>query len=169
MPGAKSAVSLTRNGRVGVIGTEATIRSLSYKKAINKINRNVKVFGKACPLFVPLVEEGWLNHLVTKAVAKEYIRPLLKNKVDTIVLGCTHYPLIKKVIQGAAGGRIKLVDSAQAVTGEVNKTLVNLGLENRSTGKGSYEYFVSDIPQKFAEIACRFLGRSIKPVRKVVL
>jgi len=169
MPGAKASVSATTRGRVGILGTEATTRSLSYQKAINKVNAKVRVFGKACPLFVPLVEEGWLNHTVTKLVAKEYVRPLLKNRVDTIVLGCTHYPLIKSIIQKAAGKKVKLIDSAQAVTVEVYQTLAKLGLENKNNGKGKYQYFVSDIPQKFAEVACRFLGRSIKPVRKINL
>jgi glutamate racemase len=152
-----------------VIGTEGTVRSSSYTKAIKKLNSRASVFAKACPLFVPLVEEGWLEHEVTKIAAREYIRPLLKNNIDTLVLGCTHYPLIKKVIAAAAGNKIKLIDSAQTAANEVSETLAGLGISNSSGKKGSYEYYVSDIPQKFSEVACRFLGRSIKPVKKVVL
>jgi glutamate racemase len=168
-PGAKAALSATKYSRIGVIGTEGTIRSSSYTKAIRKLRPGAKIFARACPLFVPLVEEGWLGHKVTKIVAREYIKPLLNNKIDTLVLGCTHYPLIKKVIAGAAGKRVELIDSAETAASEVVEILTELGITNRSTRKGSYQYFVSDIPQKFSEVARRFLGRSIKPVRKVVL
>jgi glutamate racemase len=168
-PGAKAALSVTKCSRIGVIGTEGTIRSSSYTKAIKKLRPGAKVFAKACPLFVPLVEEGWLGHKVTKIIAQEYIKPLLKNKIDTLVLGCTHYPLIKTIIAGAAGKGVKLIDSAETAANEVLETLSGLGLSNRSSKKGRYEYFVSDIPQKFLEVACRFLGRTIKPVKKVAL
>lgn len=166
-PGARAALSVTKRARIGVIGTEGTIKSSSYARAIKKLDRKAKVFGKACPLFVPLVEEGWLGHKVTKEVAKEYIKPLLKNRIDTIVLGCTHYPLIKKVIAAAAGPGVKLIDSAQAAASEVLEALLELEISNLSGKKGRYEYYVSDIPGKFTEVACRFLGRAIKPVRKV--
>lgn len=168
-PGAKAALSATKCRRIGVIGTEATIRSSSYAKAINKLRPDAKVFSKACPLFVPLAEEGWLEHKVTNIVAREYIKPLLKNNIDALVLGCTHYPLIKKTIAGVVGKDVKLIDSSETAANEVLETLGELGLSNLSPKKGRYEYFVSDIPQKFSEIACRFLGRAIKPVRKVVL
>jgi len=169
LPGAKAAISASRSGRIGVIGTQGTIRSSSYSRAIKRLDNKARVFAKACPLFVPLVEEGWLDHKVTKIVAREYIEPLLKNNIDTLVLGCTHYPLIKKVIQAAAGKGIKLIDSAQVAALEVRGTLSGLGAANVSGRTGRYEYYVSDIPQKFTDVACRFLGRSIKPVRKVNL
>ena len=169
VPGAKAALSVTKTGSIGVIGTEATIRSSSYAAAIKRLRPGAKVFGKACPLFVPLVEEGWLDCEVTKQVAKIYVKPLLKNRIDTIVLGCTHYPLIKKVVQEAAGKGIKLIDSAEAAAQETGQTLIRLGLANSPGRKGKYRYFVSDIPQKFTEVACRFLGRDVRPVRKVAL
>ena len=161
-PGAKASVlSVTRNGKIAVLGTEGTIRSSSYAKAIKRLNKKAKVFGKACPLFVPLVEEGWLGHRVTKEVAEEYIKPVLKNGIDTIVLGCTHYPLIKNIIQSRARGKhIRLIDSAETAAMEVKHTLATLDLSNNSKMKGRYQYFVSDIPQKFTEITCVFLAET---------
>ncbi|MBN1823927.1 MAG: glutamate racemase [Endomicrobiales bacterium] len=167
LPGAETAAKTTRNGKVGVIGTEGTIGSSCYKKAIRKIDGSISVFGKACPLFVPLVEEGWLNHNITKQVAKEYVRPLLDKNIDTLVLGCTHYPLIKRVIRSVAGVRIKLIDSADAAARKVEKTLEDMDLKNRSRSKGRREFYVSDIPRKFSEMAKRFLGSAISPVKKV--
>src|SRR5262245_7321568 len=113
VPGVRAALERTRNQRIGVIGTTATIRSRAYSNGILAVG-GAKVFTQACPLLVPLVEEGWLNHSVTLAVLREYLRPMLANRIDTLVLGCTHYPLLKKAIQKVAGKKIALVDSAES-------------------------------------------------------
>jgi len=101
--GSSAAIRASRSGRIGIIGTEGTIRSSSYPRAIGSLDRSAKIFSKPCPLFVPLVEEGWLNHSVTIAVAGEYLRPLVAKKIDVLVLGCTHYPLIKRVLKKLRG------------------------------------------------------------------
>jgi hypothetical protein len=168
-PGAKTALEYTYSGRIGVIGTQGTIRSSSYTTSIKKLDPNARVFAQACPLFVPLVEEGWIDHRVTAEVAKEYLKPLIRNKVDTIVLGCTHYPLIKKVLKKLTGPGIKLVDSAEATAREVLFTLNRLGMLNAPKRKASYQFYVSDIPQKFQEIGQRCLGRPVAPVRRIDL
>lgn len=168
-PGSKAAVEATLNNRIGVIGTAGTVRSDSYKDAINRLNPNVNVFSKACPLFVPLVEEGWLEHEVTAMVTREYLEPLLKENIDTLVLGCTHYPLIKKVIQKTAGNSIKLIDSAESTSLIVKDMLSKMDLLNNSDEEGSYKFYVSDVPEKFKEIGCNFLRRPITPVEKVNL
>jgi len=168
-PGAKAAINATNNMRIGVIGTESTVNSGSYSVAIKKLNTRARVIEKACPLFVPLVEEGWLDNAVTRQVAKQYIAPLSKHGIDTIVLGCTHYPLIKSVIADAAGKGVKLIDSARAAADEVIDALLELGISNCSSTVGRHEYFVSDMPQKFYNSARRFLGREIKSARKVNL
>jgi glutamate racemase len=168
-PGAKAAVELTSRGRIGVIGTEGTIRSASYSKAIRALAPRAQVFEQACPLFVPLVEEGWLTHRVTQTVAREYLVPLLKKNIDTLVLGCTHYPLIKSVIHNAASSRINLVDSAEATAKEVAALLRKNACASSAAGKGHSRFFVSDAPEKFQSVGERFLGRPVKPVKKISL
>ena len=112
-PGARRAVSVTRTGRIGVIGTEGTIKSGAYTLAIKQLAPDADVVGVPCPLFVPLVEEGWLDHPVTRLTAEEYLRPLRKHGIDTLVLGCTHYPLLKNVLQEVLGPEVVLIDSAE--------------------------------------------------------
>jgi glutamate racemase len=166
-PGARTAATVTATGRVGVVGTQGTINSASYTNAIQDINPKIKVVAQACPLFVPLVEEGWLDHPVTLTVAQEYLAPVIAKNVDTIVLGCTHYPLIKKVIRKVAGPSIRLIDSATATAHEVVSTLHNREIACSSIKKGSCRFFVSDAPEKFRAIGRRFLGRDIAPVKKI--
>jgi glutamate racemase len=168
-PGARAALNTTRNRRIGVIGTDGTVRSGSYTNAITALDASAKVFSKSCPLFVPLVEEGWLDHPVTRLVAREYLAELKKKNVDTLVLGCTHYPLIKPLIRQAAGGRIRLIDSATATAVDVAATLQRLSLEARRGARGRYRFFVSDAPKKFQTVGQSFLGRAIAPVKKVSL
>ncbi len=166
-PGAYAAVSATRNGRIGVIGTEGTIASGAYVRAIHKIFPKARVYSKACPLFVPLVEEGKLTGSVTEAVASEYLRPLLKAKIDTLVLGCTHYPLLKKTLAKVAGKKVRIVDSAEETARSLHHNLAMHGVP--MNGQGGCAYFVSDLSRKFKEQAQRFLGRGISKVDKVFI
>ena len=167
-PGAKAALAVSSAGRIGVIGTEGTIHSHAYRAAIIRIDRHAKVFGSACPLFVPLVEEGWCDHPVTRQITGEYLAPLKKHTIDTLVLGCTHYPLLKKVLQKSIGPRIRLIDSAEATASEVAETLRSRGAA-ASKRKGRQYFFVSDAPQKFKTIGQMFLGYPLRSVKKVVL
>ncbi len=164
-PGALSAVSTSLNKRIGVIGTEGTIRSLAYTSAITNLDESCNVFGKACPLFVPLAEEGWENHEVTKFTIKEYLTSLLKNNIDTLVLGCTHYPILKASIQQFIGDDITLVDSAEAVTDKLNDILPS----REVAGTGEDYFYVSDNEDKFKKIASKILKMEIDKLIKVNL
>lgn len=165
-PGAKKALQATRNNRVGVIATTATINSKEYTKMIHKFNPRVKVFGHACPLFVPLVEEGWLNKKVTLSIARNYLTHLKRVNVDTLILGCTHYPLLKKVLKKVMGKKVKLIDSAQEVAKEVKEFLEKNKMKKEGRGKGKYKLFVSDEPQRFKQIARNFLGFDISHIER---
>ena len=168
-PGAKAALSSSKKNRIGVIGTEGTIKSLSYDKAIRSINKKAEVLSAPCPLFVPLIEEGWINHPVTKEVAKEYLTPLAKRGIDVIVLGCTHYPLIKETIRKIVDRKITLIDSAEAAAADVRRILESSGLLEKSSSPGRYKFYVSDSPEKFKKLGRMFLGHSLKNVKKVSL
>jgi len=120
-PGAREAVKSTENGRIGIIGTVGTISSKSYQNAISAIEPAIDVFGKACPLFVPLAEEGWLDGEIPELVAHFYLDELLQKDIDTLVLGCTHYPLLKRTITKVIGGKIRVIDSAKSLIGELKK------------------------------------------------
>lgn len=171
--GARAAARATNNGRIGVIGTETTIRSSAYTKAIKSVNPAITVIGQPCPLFVPLVEEGWFNGDITISVAERYLTSLRNEGVDTLVLGCTHYPLLKVAIQKVMGDSVKLIDSAEETAAEVREALTALGLIN-SSGDTSVarlapvrRYFVTDVPVRFEEQGSRFLGEKITSVEKV--
>ena len=168
-PGAKSAVKETKNGLIGVIGTRATINNKAYSKEINIIEPDIKVFEKPCPLFVPLAEEGWVNHKATYEIAEEYLKELRDLKIDTLVLGCTHYPILAKVIQEVIGENVKLIDSGIASAEVVNKELDRLDLHSNKYSQGDQDFFVSDIPVKFKEVAELFLGREVNQIQKVDL
>ncbi len=165
-PGARKALSATKNGRIGVIGTRATIASRAYEKEIKRRNGKAVCFSKSCPLFVPLVEEEWLNDTVTRIVAKKYLASLVRQNIDTLILGCTHYPLLKSVIGEVAGRKVSLVDSAKAVAEEVKGLLKEKGLL-RPGGRPVYKFFVSDEPMNFKAIGEKFLGRKISFIKKV--
>ena len=167
-PGAKEAVYATKNKCVGVIGTPATIRSKAYEIEIKRLDPAIKVIGYATPLFVPLVEEGWMNEEATNAVAKKYLMPLKKANIDTLVLGCTHYPLLKSVIKKIMGKRITLIDSAKQVACEVKEILTQEGMLNAKRNPASVKrvFYVTDAPLNFANLARRFLAQPIKKVRK---
>jgi glutamate racemase len=166
-PGAEAAVQATKKKRVGVIGTVSTISSNAYAHAIRQLDTTVQVFSRACPLFVPLVEEGWTEHSATALVAKEYLFPLALENIDTLVLGCTHFPLLKPVIQSVFHHPVTLIDSGESTVGAVAKLLDQRKLRNQSTMKPHVRFLVSDIPYKFTEIGERFLGAKLGRVQRV--
>jgi len=165
--GARSAVALTKTKRVGVIGTSTTIASSTYEAAIKRYATHMEIFSQACPLFVPLAEEGWLDHEVTRLTAQEYLNPLIAHRIDTLVLGCTHYPLLRPVLQEVLGSTIQLVDSAQAVTEQAHRLLGEHDLLQQQPRSPEYRFYVTDLPVKFTEIGERFLGRELANVTVV--
>lgn len=169
IPGARAAVSATRKKRVGIIGTSATVNSGAYTNAVRQIDEEVQVFARACPLFVPLAEEGWIDHQVTMLVAKEYLFPLTLEKVDTLILGCTHYPVLRSSIAAVLDSRITLIDSGAAAALEVERVLDEQDIRNPSKQKPNLQFFVSDLPAKFSEVGERFLGQKMGRVRRVPL
>lgn len=168
-PGAKAAVAATRNKKIGVIGTEATIKSNSYAKAILNIDRSIEVFGVACPLFVPLVEEGWTDGKIAEMTADKYLREIKQNDIDTLVLGCTHYPLLKGILSQVMGGSVNLIDSAIETAREIKKVLQSLTLLNSSGENVTREFYVTDSPEKFKAVGERFLGEDIHFIKKIKL
>ncbi len=166
-PGAYAAANTTRNGKIGVIGTVGTINSRAYQKAIHRCDPKLTVYSLPCPLFVSLAEEGYTNREATRLIAAEYLDPLIKHRIDTLVLGCTHYPLLKKVISQTMGKTVNLIDSAE----ETAKEVVNLLKQHRllrKTKRGSYRrYFVSDIPDRFVEVGKKILKEQIKEVIRI--
>jgi len=167
LPGAREAVRATTKKRVGVIGTVATVNSGAYTHAIRQIDADVQVFAQACPLFVPLAEEGWIEHRVTALVAKEYLFPLKLEKIDTLILGCTHYPVLRGAIAAAVDSRVNLIDSGAAVAAEVERMLEEKNLRNPSRHTPNLQFYVSDVPARFTEIGERFLGRTMGRVHRV--
>jgi len=167
-PGAREAVSATRNNRIGVIGTHATVSSGAYEKAIKKISPRYSVFTQACPLFVPLVEEGWADKSVTKTIAGTYLKPLKTKRVDTLIMGCTHYPILKDVLENGMGKGVILVDSAREVAREASNILDAGRLLNGSKKKGGQKFFVSDEPNRFIRIGEKFLKKRIKCAKRAI-
>ncbi|MFA6216983.1 MAG: glutamate racemase [Candidatus Omnitrophota bacterium] len=166
-PGVREAVYATQNKRIGVIGTKGTVKSLTYENEIKQLDPRVKVTAVACPLFVPFVEEGWLNGKIVMEVARTYLKPLKDARVDTVILGCTHYPLLKPVIKEIMGPQVTLIDSAKQVAIEVKKILSSEGLLTSSRKKPENKFYVSDNPEWFSGLAQRFLGRAVRNVKKV--
>jgi glutamate racemase len=168
-PGAAAAVRATRNRRVGVIGTEATIGSESYTRAIHRIEPDIAITALACPLFVGLAEEGFSGKQATRLVAEEYLAPVIASGVDTLVLGCTHYPLLRDDIASVMGPDVQLIDSATEVARVVGERLKVRNHHSEDGEQGQHEFYVSDTPEKFAKVGCRFLGRTVEPVHLVNL
>jgi glutamate racemase len=168
-PGSRMALQESHTKKIGVIGTRATISNLAYSKEIKKMNDSAEVFEKPCPLFVPLAEEGWIKHQATFEIAEEYLKELRENGIDTLVLGCTHYPILSEVIQKVVGSKVTLIDSGVASSEVIKSELEKLNLLSDSNSSGVQEYYVSDIPAKFKEVAELFLGREIDHVHKVDL
>jgi glutamate racemase len=163
-PGARAAVRATRNGHVGVIGTAGTIKSGAYERALRAIEPSLRVTARACPLFVPLVEEGWVDHDATHLVAEAYLAPLLREDVDTLVLGCTHYPLLKSVIADVLGSNVRLIDSAEETARETSSVLSEHCLAASSDVDPRHRFIASDDPLMFLQLGQRFLGGAIESV-----
>jgi len=184
-PGAEAACRASRSGVIGVIGTATTIRSAAYARAIATHLPQARVVSKACPLFVPLAEEGWVDNEVARATAREYLGEMRSGGIDTLVLGCTHYPLLKKVIGEVMGDGVRLVDSAEATAGVVRERLEERGLgaaeaatgggtgardatgARGAAGAGDDQFFVTDSSERFREVGSRFLGRRLERLELV--
>jgi glutamate racemase len=167
-PGGRKAVQLTKDHdrpKIGVIGTEATVASNAYVEAIRRASATAEVFQSACPLFVPLAEEGWTAETETFSIANKYLGQINAFAPDALVLGCTHYPILSQVIQQTVGENVKLIDSGEATAEEVETLLINKGLSNRENVAGTRElcddldhFYVTDAAERFARVAERFLG-----------
>jgi len=169
-PGAKVAAETTKNGRIGVIGTEGTINSRIYATYIKQINENLNVIGKACPLFVPLVEEGLLKDPVTDEIAMRYLNELIDIDIDTLILGCTHYPLIRSTVGRIMGDQVTLVNPAYETARELKELLKAEGLLNQNKmelGENKYRFFVSDGAEKFKQFATSILKYGILSAKTV--
>jgi len=164
-PGARCAAN-SKNGRIGVIGTEGTIGSGRYEEAINALLPKAEVFSTACPLLVPLAEEGWAEHPVAQLAVREYLAPLKQNGIDTLVLGCTHYPLLRKTLQQEVGDGVHLVDSAEETAATVADLFREQGLSRPQSG-GSRAFFVTDVPTRFVRVGQAFLGCELTQVKQV--
>ncbi len=160
-PACHAAINLSKNKRIGVLATPGTVNSGAYGKGIRAIDKNTVVFEKACPMFVPLVENGYIDCEVTRIIAKEYLYPLMEDDIDTIILGCTHYPLLTKVITEVTDGKIKLINSGLETASFAKNRLLELGLETESKKDGISQYFVSDNVEKFSYLGGMFLQRAI--------
>jgi glutamate racemase len=168
-PGSRAAARATKTKRVGVIGTQGTIRSGAYERAITSVEPGATITALACPLFVPLVEEGWLDTEATRLIAREYLDPMANADVDTLVLGCTHYPLLKKVIGSVVGRDVRLIDSAEETAAETGEVLRERGMAHEATNDARYRFIASDAPEQFLRVGQRFLGASIDRVETVTV
>lgn len=168
-PGARAAIAATRSGSIGVIGTQGTIKSRAYELAIQKLRADARISAAACPLFVPLVEEGWLETEATILIAQEYLTPLRDAHVDTLVLGCTHYPLLKRAIGNVVGREVRLIDSAEETASETARILEKHELLATATDSARYRFIASDAPEQFLRVGRRFLGAAIERVETVTL
>lgn len=160
-PAAYAALRSTRNGKIGVIGTSATIKSGKYAQIIKERNPEAEVFSNPCPMFVPLVENGYADSAAARMIAEDYLLPLKKEGVDTLILGCTHYPLLEKVIGDIMGDEVELISPGAQAAEYGKKVLTREGLLAQRNDKGKTEFFVSDSPEGFAELGSLFLGREI--------
>ena len=166
--GAQAALATTRNNHIGVIATNTTVNSNAYARAIHAHNPQTRIVSQAAPLLVPLVEEGWLENEVTQLTVREYLKPILADKVDTLILGCTHFPLLKPLIKQEAGN-IELVDSSTTTAQATAQALASASLLNTSGSMPDYHFYVSDIPLRFQTIGERFLGRSLEQIEMMRL
>lgn len=168
-PAVKKAIKATKNKKIGVIGTQGTIDSKAYETEIKKIDPEIEVVSVGCPLFVPLAEEGLHKHKATKLVAEDYLDGIKIAGVDTLILGCTHYPLLLETIAKTVGSSVGLIDSAQPTAEELKKLLEEQGLLSQNSSP-TYEFFVTDAPQRVFKVASRFFGKELKDkIKKVTL
>ena len=168
-PGARAAVAATHAGPIGVIGTAGTIASNAYARAIHALNQGIRVEQLACPLFVPLVEEGWFEHPAATLIAEEYLRPLREARVDVLVLGCTHYPLLKPLFTRVMGPSVRLIDSAEETARAVAETLLAKGLEAPPGAPETHRFVVSDDEARFRMVGARFIGERLNSAEVVPL
>jgi glutamate racemase len=166
-PGAAAAAGKTSSGRIGVIGTQGTIESSSYQKALKALDGSLKIYSRACPLFVALAEEGYINRPAARLIAEDYLKDLKRRKIDALVLGCTHYPLLKNTISRVMGKNVRLIDSAEETARAVKEALTRLDLFNTNTRSGYRKFYVSDSPAKFRKLGERFLRKRIGRVQLV--
>ena len=168
-PGARAAVAASRSSRIGVIGTVGTINSGAYERAIRALSPNAEITARSCPLFVPLVEEGWLDHDATRLIAAEYLEPMSGAGIDTLVLGCTHYPLLKPLLAAELGPDVRLIDSAEQTAAETARMLDDRGLRAPANLAPAYRFVASDAADHFLRVGQRFLGEAIDKVETVTL
>jgi glutamate racemase len=166
-PGGRKAARITKTGKVGVIGTPSTIKSGAYKKVIENIAPEIKVYSKACPLFVPLAEEGWTDGEIAELTAKKYLESLKESGIDVLILGCTHYPLLKSTIQKIIGDGVTLVDSAEETALEIERILKENNISNEISISAQKEFYLTDVSETFISVAGRFLGEKIERVEQV--
>ncbi len=168
-PGARAAVASTRSRRIGIIGTEGTITSGAYQKEIGLLDPECRIFAQSCPLFVPLAENGWCGRddEVVALTARRYLATLIQSRVDTLVLGCTHYPLLREAIQSVMGPDVAIIDSAEETARDVFDMLAGNNILNPEQGAAECAFFVTDIPHRFSETGSRFFGRELESVSVV--
>jgi len=166
-PGARAAAEKSKNKRIGVIGTPSTINSGAYAEEIRKQIKTNDIYSQACPMLVPLVEEGWLDGEITRLTLEKYLKNLINKDVDTLILGCTHYPLLKSSIEKVTQGRMALIDSGLETAKRVKEILLKENLANDGAKESDDLYFVSDNPQKFQKIGSMFLGEELANVRRI--
>lgn len=163
-PGARKAALFTKNRRVALLGTEGTVRSKAYEKALQKIDKHIRVISQPCPLFVPLVEENWTHKEAARLIAQEYVSPLQKEEVDTVILGCTHYPILKPLLTKIMGPDVALVDPSDTLAEEVHTLLTRTG-QAQEKGRGSVQFYASDDTARFKRLAKQILHTPIRTVR----
>lgn len=167
-PGAAAAAQMTRNGRIGVIGTRGTVASEVYVRAIQQAaEREVLILQQACPLFVGLAEEGWWDNAITRSIAVEYLTPLRQNQIDTLVLGCTHYPLLRDAIAEAIGPDVQLVNAGSRVAAQARQVLADADLLNPGQRAAAHRYFTSDSVSHFQQLGGTFLDEPIGDARRI--
>jgi glutamate racemase len=165
-PGARAAAGTSRNGKIGVIGTEATIASGAYTKALQHLRPGAEIYTRACPLLVPLVEEGWIDNAIAEATVAHYLESLKASGIDTLLLGCTHYPLLRDLFRRMLGPGVRIVDSASATAAVVSERLGELRL-GRIRGIGTQSFFVTETPDRFVRVGRRFLGPQVESAVRI--
>lgn len=167
-PGAKKAIEVSRNKNIGVIATLGTIMSNAYANMLKRIDSKVRVVSLACPLFVPIVEEGWLDDDVSEAIARRYLSTIASEGIDTLILGCTHYPLLKNVIKKVVGNGVTLIDSGEATAHALKGLLKDRDLLSEAVN-GGHHLYVTDVPSRFEITANNFLGGDMPPIKRIEL
>lgn len=167
VPAAESAVEVSKTGRIGVIATQATIDSGAYEKALRRLNPRLQIVTGSCPLFVPLVEEGWLGGEITEKIAYTYLKPLIRRKIDTLILGCTHYPLLRSAIEKVLPPRVRIVDSVFPAVQKLADILEKKELHYPTLKKGDLKIYISDKPRNFVKVSEKFLGEKLNHIEIV--